>query len=415
MSYVQGLKCRECGTEADIAAVHVCEFCFGPLEVVYDYDAMRGAVTHKSIEAGPSSIWRYADLLPVLPGSTERNRVDLGAGCTPLVPAPRLGEALGLRDLWIKNDTVNPSFSFKDRVVSVALTAARQLGFETAACASTGNLAHSVAAHAARAGMDAYVFVPSDLEEAKILTTAVYGPKLVAVEGNYDAVNRLCAEVAGEYGWAFVNVNVRPYYAEGSKTLGYEIAEQLGWSLPDHVIAPMASGSMLVKIDKAFTELVRLDLVADSPVKVSGAQAHGCSPIVAAHKDGSGAVRPVKPDTIAKSLAIGNPADGYYALDAVERTGGTMEDVTDAEIADAMGLLARTEGIFAETAGGVTIAVTKKLAEAGRLDPDARTVAVVSGLGLKTLDAVADRLGPTFTVEPGFDDFVRALEQEDDQ
>ncbi|MEX0659054.1 MAG: threonine synthase [Egibacteraceae bacterium] len=413
VSYVQGLQCRECGTEADIAAVHVCEFCFGPLEVVYDYAAMRGAVTHKSIEAGPHSIWRYADLLPILPGAIEHERVDLGAGWTPLVPAPRLGAALGLRDLWLKNDTVNPSFSFKDRVVSVALSAARQLGFTTAACASTGNLAHSVAAHAAHAGMEAYVFVPSDLEEAKILTTAIYGPKLVAVEGNYDDVNRLCAEVAGEYGWAFVNVNVRPYYAEGSKTLGFEIAEQLGWTLPDHVIAPMASGSMLVKIDKAFTELIDLELVPGSPYKVSGAQAEGCSPIATAFKDGSGAVRPVKPDTIAKSLAIGDPADGYYALDAVGRTGGTMEHVTDAEIADAMGLLARTEGIFAETAGGVTVAVTRKLAAAGALDPDARTVAVISGLGLKTLDAVADRLGPTYTVAPGLDDFQAALNAKD--
>ena len=412
MSYIQGLHCRECGRETEIAAVHVCDFCFGPLEIVYDYDAMRGAVTHKTIEAGPTSIWRYADLLPVLPGANERTRVDLGAGCTPLVPAPRLGAALGLRDLWVKNDTLNPTCSFKDRVVSVALSAARVLGFDTAACASTGNLAQSVAAHAAHAGMDAYVFIPSDLEQAKILSTAIYGPKLVAVEGNYDDVNRLCAEVAGEYGWAFVNVNVRPYYAEGSKTIGYEIAEQLGWSLPDHVIAPMASGSMLVKIDKAFSELVDLDLVADRPVKVTGAQASGCSPITTAFKDGSGAVRPVRPDTIAKSLAIGNPADGYYAIDAVHRTGGTMEDVSDAEIADAMGLLARTEGIFTETAGGVTIAVVRKLAEAGRLDPDARTVAVVSGLGLKTLDAVADRLGPTFTVSPGLEDFRTTLQQE---
>jgi len=412
VSYVLGLKCRECGTEVDLAAVHVCEFCFGPLEVVYDYDAMRGAVTRKAIQTGPDSIWRYADLLPVLAGSTEHNRVDLGAGWTPLVRAPRLGAALGLRDLWLKNDTVNPSFSFKDRVVSVALSAALQLGFTTAACASTGNLAHSVAAHAARAGMEAYVFVPSDLEQAKILTTAVYGPNLVAIDGNYDDVNRLCAEVAGEFGWAFVNVNVRPYYAEGSKTLGFEIAEQLGWSLPDHVVAPMASGSMLVKIDKAFSELVSLELVTDTPVRISGAQPEGCAPIVTAYKDGSGAVRPVKPDTIAKSLAIGNPADGYYALDAVSRTGGTMEHVTDVELADAMGLLARTEGIFAETAGGVTIAVTKKLAESGRIDPEERTVAVVSGLGLKTLDAVAGRLEPTFTVAPGLADFKTALQRQ---
>ena len=410
MSYVRGLHCRECGRETDIAPVHVCEYCFGPLEVIYDYDGMRGNVTRASIEAGPRSIWRYADLLPVLPGSDPTERVDLGAGFSPLVPAPRLGKVLGLDDLWLKNDTLNPTFSFKDRVVSVALSAARALGFTTAACASTGNLAHSVAAHAAHAGMESFVFIPADLEQAKILSTAVYGPNLVAVKGNYDDVNRLCAEVAGEYGWAFVNVNVRPYYAEGSKTIGYEIAEQLGWELPDHVVAPMASGSMLVKIDKAFTELVRIGLVDDKAVRVSGAQATGCSPISTALKDGSGFVRPVKPDTIAKSLAIGNPADGYYAIDAVRRTGGWMEDVSDPEIVDAIQLLARTEGIFAETAGGVTVATLRKLAEQGRVQRGERTVAVISGLGLKTLDVVADRVGPTYTINAGLQDFQAALE-----
>ncbi len=409
MSYVQGLKCRECGRETGLAAVHVCEFCFGPLEVRYDYDAMAGNVTHASIAAGPPTIWRYADLLPELPGTDPADRVDLGAGFTPLVPAPRLGAALGLEDLWLKNDTVNPTWSFKDRVVSVALTAARALGFDTAACASTGNLAHSVAAHAAGSGMSAYVFIPSDLETAKVQAAAVYGQHLVAVKGNYDDVNRLCAEVAGEYGWAFVNVNVRPYYAEGSKTIGFEIAEQLGWRLPDHVVAPMASGSMLTKIDKGFTELTRLELVAAAPWKVSGAQATGCSPIARAHKDGSGVVRPVRPDTIAKSLAIGDPADGYYALDAVERTGGAMEDVSDTEIVDAIQLLARTEGLFAETAGGVTVAVLRKLAAQGRIEPSERTVAVISGVGLKTLDAVADRVGPAFTINAGLDDFTAAL------
>ena len=410
MSYVRGLHCRECGRETAIAPVHVCEFCFGPLEVSYDYDGMRGNVTRASIEAGPRSIWRYADLLPVLPGTDATERVDLGAGFSPLVPAPRLGKVLGLDDLWLKNDTLNPTFSFKDRVVSVALSAARALGFTTAACASTGNLAHSVAAHAAHAGMDAYVFIPADLEQAKVLSTAVYGPNLVAVKGNYDDVNRLCAEVAGEYGWAFVNVNVRPYYAEGSKTIGFEIAEQLGWSLPDHVVAPMASGSMLVKIDKAFTELVKVGLVEDTPVRVSGAQATGCSPISTALKDGSGFVRPVKPDTIAKSLAIGNPADGYYAIDAVRRTGGWMEDVSDPEIVDAIELLARTEGIFAETAGGVTVATLRKLAEQGHVKRGERVVAVISGLGLKTLDVIADRVGPTYTINAGLQDFQAALE-----
>jgi threonine synthase len=409
VSYVEGLRCRECGREVDIAAVHVCEFCFGPLEVVYDHAAMSSAVTRETIAAGPRTIWRYAPLLPELPGSRPEDRVDLGAGFTPLVRAPRLGAALGLEDLWLKNDTVNPSYSFKDRVVSVALTAARRLGFEVAACASTGNLAHSVAAHSARAGMPAFVFVPSDLEPEKVLASAVYGPRLVAVKGTYDDVNRLCAELAGEYPWAFVNVNVRPYYAEGSKTIGFEIAEQLGWRLPDHVVAPMASGSMLVKIDKAFAELVTIGLVEDAPWKISGAQATGCSPIAAALKDGTGHVRPVRPSTIAKSLAIGDPADGYYALDAVTRTGGWMEDVSDAEIVDAIGLLARTEGIFAETAGGVTVAVLRKLVEQGRAEAGARTVAVISGVGLKTVDAVAGHVGPAFTIAPGLDAFQSAL------
>ncbi len=410
MSYVEGLGCRECGREVAVAAVHVCEFCFGPLEVVYDYDAIRGATSRESIAAGPRTIWRYAPLLPELGGRPE-DRVDLGAGLTPLVPAPRLGAALGLENLLLKNDTVNPSFSFKDRVVSVALTAARHLGFEIAACASTGNLAHSVAAHAAHAGLESYVFIPSDLEPQKVVATAVYGPRLVSVKGNYDDVNRLCAEIASEYPWAFVNVNVRPYYAEGSKTIGFEIAEQLGWELPDQVVAPMASGSMLVKIDKAFTELVKVGLVDEAPWKVSGAQATGCSPIALALKDGTGLVRPVRPTTIAKSLAIGNPADGYYAIDAVKRTGGWMEDVSDGEIADAIGLLARTEGIFAETAGGVTVAVLRKLVAQGRIGPGERTVAVISGLGLKTLDAVSGHVGPTYTIAPSLGDFQAVLKE----
>jgi threonine synthase len=410
MTHVLGLQCRECGRDYAIAAQHVCEFCFGPLEIVYDYDAIGAAVSRESIAAGPLSIWRYADLLPVLEGTQEADRVDLGAGFTPLRPAPRLGEALGLDDLWIKNDTRNPTNSFKDRVVSVALTAAKQLGFTTAACASTGNLANSVAAHAASAGMDSYVFIPHDLEEAKVLASAIYDPNLIAVKGNYDDVNRLCAEVAGEFGWAFVNVNVRPYYAEGSKTIGFEIAEQLGWRLPDHVVAPMASGSMLVKIDKAFAELVKVGLVDERIVRISGAQATGCSPITTAHKDGSGAVRPQRPDTIAKSLAIGDPADGYYALDAVQRTGGFMEDVSDAEIVEAMRLLAATEGIFGETAAGVTIACVRKAARSGAIGRGERTVAVVSGHGLKTMDPLAADLGPTHTINAGLADFQAALE-----
>ena len=410
MSVVKALRCRECGREVAVGAVHVCEFCFGPLEVVYDRDEQRRRVSRASIAAGPASLWRYADLLPVLPGATPEERVDLGAGFTPLVRAPRLGEALGLRDLWLKNDTVNPTNSFKDRVVSVALTAARRLGMTTAACASTGNLAQSVAAHSAGAGLESCVLIPADLEQAKVVATAVYGTRLVAVNGNYDDVNRLCGEIAGEQAWGFVNVNLRPYYAEGSKTLGFEIAEQLGWTLPDHVVAPMASGSMLVKIAKAFGELVDLELVAEHPWRISGAQATGCSPIAAAFKAGSDVIRPVRPDTVAKSLAIGDPADGYYALDVVRSSGGEMDHVSDDEIAEAMLLLARTEGIFAETAGGVTIAVLTKLAREGRIAPDERTVAVISGHGLKTLPVLAERAGPTHTIAPTLDAFHAALD-----
>jgi threonine synthase len=410
VSVVQGLQCRECGREVAVGPVHVCEFCFGPLEVVYDRDLQRRVVTREAIAAGPPTLWRYANLLPVLPGATAAERVDLGAGMTPLVRAPRLGAALGLRDLWLKNDTLNPTNSFKDRVVSVALTAARRLGMTTAACASTGNLAQSVAAHSAGAGLDACVLIPSNLEEAKVMATAVYGARLVAVEGNYDDVNRLCGEIASEHAdWGFVNVNLRPYYAEGSKTIGFEIAEQLGWQLPDHVVAPMASGSMLVKIDKAFREFTELGLVDGAGWKISGAQATGCSPIAAAFKSGVDAIRPVRPDTVAKSLAIGDPADGYYALDVVHRTGGAMDDVSDAEIADAILLLARTEGIFAETAGGVTVAVLAKLAAAGRIDAAERTVAVISGHGLKTLPVLAGRATPTHTIPATLDDFHAAL------
>jgi threonine synthase len=408
VSYVEGLRCRECGRSYPVAAMHVCEFCFGPLEIDYDYDRLAREVSRADIERGPRSLWRYAALLPEVDGGQER--VDLGAGLTPLRPARRLGDALGLDDLWLKNDTVNPSFSFKDRVVSVALTAARGLGFTTVACASTGNLAQSVAAHAAHAGLSSYVFIPSDLEEGKVLGAAVYGPELVAVKGTYDDVNRLCAEVAEEFGWAFVNVNVRPFYAEGSKTIGFEIAEQLGWTLPDHVIAPMASGSMLVKIDKAFSELVKLELVDERPWRISGAQAEGCSPIVTAFKDGTDVVRPVRPSTVAKSLAIGDPADGPYALEAVHRTTGAMEHVTDAELVEGISLLARTEGIFGETAGGVTVAALRKLAAAGVVERGERVVAVISGLGLKTLDAIAGHVGPSLTIAPGLADFTAALE-----
>ncbi|MDQ3979584.1 MAG: threonine synthase, partial [Actinomycetota bacterium] len=357
--------------------------------------------------AGPASIWRYAPLLPAF----NDGAVDLGAGYTPLVRADRLAAELGLGELWLKNDTLNPTGSFKDRVVAVALARARELGFKVAACASTGNLANSVAAHATRAGMKHVVFIPADLEEGKVVTTAVYGPNLVAVDGNYDDVNRLCAELASERPtWAFVNVNLRTYYAEGSKTLAFETAEQLGWQVPDHVVVPVASGSQLTKIAKGFQELWKVGLLDEEPhVRVSGAQAQGCSPVAAAFVEGHDYVRPVKPSTIAKSLAIGNPADGWYALETVRSSGGAVAAVSDDEIVDAMLLLARTEGIFAETAGGVTIGTLAKLAAAGVIRRDERVVAYVTGHGLKTIEAVAARARPTVTISPTLEAFAEAL------
>ncbi len=415
--HLSGLRCRECARTYPAEALHVCEFCFGPLEVEYDYDAMAAAVSRDKIAAGPPTIWRYADLLPIGPLATEgtvAGPVDLGAGYTPLVRADRLAAELGLGELWLKNDTLNPTGSFKDRVVSVALTKARELGFKLAACASTGNLANSVAAHAARAGMESVVFIPHDLEPAKVVTTAIYGGKLVAVEGNYDDVNRLCAELAGEHPtWAFVNVNVRPYYAEGSKTLAFEVVEQLGWELPDHVVVPVASGSQLVKVHKGFGELHAVGLLDEEPcVRISGAQAEGCSPVATAFADGSEHVRPQKPSTIAKSLAIGNPADGWYALEASRSSGGAVASVTDEEIVEGIRLLARTEGIFAETAGGVTVATLAKLASQGVVRREERTVAYVTGLGLKTIDAVSPHVGPTATIAPTIEAFQETVEVE---
>jgi threonine synthase len=405
VTYLRALRCRGCGTEHPVEPAHVCDRCFGPLEPTYDYERLAGAVSRASIAAGPASLWRYRDLLP-LPTDAPLDPVWLGGGLTPLTPAPRLGAALGLTHLWIKNDTVNPTCSFKDRVVTVALTSARAFGFDTVACASTGNLANSVAAHAAAAGLDAYVFIPADLEQTKVVASAVYGPNLVAVDGTYDDVNRLCSEVADEHGWGFVNVNLRPFYAEGSKTLGFEIAEQLGWHIPDQVVAPMASGSMMTKIDKAFTELTTVGLADDRPWRMFGAQAAGCAPIAAAFAAGADEPTPVKPDTVAKSLAIGNPADGGPAIAIARRTGGWIDAADDDEIAEGMRLLARTEGVFAETAGGVTVAVLRRLVDDGRLDRDARTVAVISGNGLKTVDAVP--ASPTWTVRPSLDDFEEA-------
>ncbi len=409
MGHVQGLRCRECSRSFPAAALHVCDFCFGPLEVAYDYAAVAASVSRESIAAGPPTIWRYGAMLPV----AHDDAVDLGAGFTPLVRADRLASALGLGELWVKDDTRNPTGSFKDRVVSVALTKSRELGFKVAACASTGNLANSVAAHAARAAMDSYVFVPANLERVKIQTTAVFGGNLIAVDGNYDDVNRLCAELASEHpDWAFVNVNVRPYYSEGSKTLAFEVAEQLGWEVPDHVVVPIASGSQLTKIHKGFHELTAVGLVeGGDSVRISGAQAEGCSPVATAFAEGSDIVRPVRPDTIAKSLAIGNPADGWYALQVARSTGGAIGSVTDAEIVEGIRLLARTEGIFAETAGGVTIATLAKLAASGVVRSDERVVAYVTGTGLKTVEALGDDVGPSAVIPPTLEAFAAVVEK----
>jgi threonine synthase len=402
------LKCKECGAEYELQAKHVCDLCFGPVEVTYDYDFLRETVTRETIAAGPNSIWRYRPFLPV---ATD-NPIDVGTGMTPLVEARRLARRLGLKKLYIKNDAVNmPTLSFKDRVVSVALTRAQELGFTTVSCASTGNLANSTAAIAAHAGLDCYVFIPADLEAGKVLGTLIYNPTVMAVKGNYDQVNRLCSEVANTHGWGFVNINLRPYYSEGSKTLGYEVAEQLGWQLPDHIVAPLASGSLFTKIYKGFQEFINVGLVDDKHVRFSGAQAEGCSPIAQAFREGRDFVTPVKPNTIAKSIAIGNPADGIYALDVAQKTNGNIESVNDREIVEGIKLLAETEGIFTETAGGTTIAVLKKLVEAGKIDPEETTVAYITGNGLKTQEAVQGEIGEPLTIEPKLDAFERALER----
>jgi threonine synthase len=396
------LVCRECRATQPLGPSYACQECFGPLEIGYEFPE----VTRAQIEAGPKNIWRYQALLPVPADITGSPNME--PGFTRLLKADNLARELGIRKLWVKDDSGNPTHSFKDRVVAIALSAARELGMTVFACPSTGNLANAVAAAGARAGMKTVVFIPHDLETPKVVTSAVYTDSLVAVKGNYDDVNRLASEIAGEEeGWAFVNVNVRPYYAEGSKTLGYEVAEQLGWRLPRQVVIPVASGSQLTKVDKGFSELVQLGLVDDAPYTIFGAQAEGCSPVSQAFKAGHDVVRPVKPDTIAKSLAIGNPADGPYVLDVARRTGGAVEDVTDEEVREGIRLLARTEGVFAETAGGVTVAVLKKLVETGQLDPDEETVVFNTGDGLKTLDAIADRVGPAATIEPSYAAFMR--------
>jgi threonine synthase len=411
------LKCRECGTDYPLEALYVCERCFGPLEVAYDHSRLTdGGIgeLRRRIQAGPQNIWRYADFLPLQggpPGPSGRlaSRVGLPAGCTPLIRADRLAQRLGLREVWVKNDAANPTHSFKDRVVSVATARARELGYQVIACASTGNLANSVAAHGAALGLESYVFIPADLEEQKVLATGVYGTRLVAVKGNYDDVNRLCTELSAERDWAFVNVNLRPYYAEGSKTLAFEIAEQLGWELPDRCIAPIASGSLFTKIAKGFAEWREVGLLDGELPRMNGAQAEGCSPVASAFAAGHDVCRPVKPDTIAKSLAIGNPADGPYALDLARRSDGGIDSVDDDEIRAGIALLAQTTGIFTETAGGVTTAVLAKLAQRGDIDPDERVVLVITGEGLKTLDAVRDTF-QTHTIEPSVAEFETRVE-----
>ncbi len=405
---MKSLVCRECGKEYPTEAIHVCELCFGPLEVKYNYEEIKQKISRSTIEAGPRSLWRYLDLLPV----EGQGSIGISAGFTPLIRAKNLGAFLGIDELYIKNDCVNhPTLSFKDRVVAVALTRARELGFETAACASTGNLANSVAAHAAQAGMQCYVFIPSDLEAAKVLGNLIYRPKVIEVEGTYDDVNRLCSEIAGERRWAFVNVNIRPYYAEGSKTLAFETVEQLGWRTPDQVVVPMASGSLLTKIWKGLNEFHKVGLIGPVSTKVHGAQAEGCSPISTAFKQGRDFFKPVKPNTIAKSLAIGNPADGYYALITAAESGGVMETVTDDEIIEGIKLLAQTEGVFAETAGGVTVGVLQKLAKQGIIKKQDVTVAYITGNGLKTQEAVVNSVGRPIRIPPSLVKFEQTFGQ----
>ena len=405
MTNATHLACRECSREFSLDPINVCDFCFGPLEVQYDQGAIQARVTRERIEAGPRSIWRYKDMLPV----DDDYIVDLNVGFTPLLRANNLARELGMRELWIKNDTCNPSWSFKDRVVAVASSRARQLGFETLACASTGNLANAVSAHAARAGMRAVVFIPHDLEAGKVLGSAIYHPTIVAVNGSYDDVNRLCSELADNRHWAFVNINVRPYYSEGSRTLAFEVAEQLGWRAPRQCVAPMASGSLFTKIHKGFEELQTYGLIDEAEVRMVGAQATGCSPIATAWQNDTTNIRPVKPNTIAKSLAIGNPADGYYALKTMAATDGGAASVSDDEVVEGIQLLAQTEGVFAETAGGVTIAGLRQAIEREIIDPEESTVAFITGGGLKTADAVEPHVTRPIPVEGTLQSFEDAF------
>jgi threonine synthase len=408
--FFSNLKCRECGRLYPKEAIHICEFDFGPLEAAYDYDAIKASISREAIESRPKSMWRYRELLPIDGAPTVGAQV----GFTPLVKADRLAKRLGVKELYVKNDTVNyPTLSFKDRVVSVALSRARELGFKVVACASTGNLANSVAANAASAGLTSYVLIPSDLERSKVVNSLVYGTNVVGIEGPYDQVNRLCSEIAGKYGWGFVNVNLRPYYAEGSKSMGFEIVEQLGWNVPKHTVIPMASGSLLTKIYKAYTEFAKVGIVEPQPFSVHGAQATGCSPISTALKKGTDIVKPVpKPETIVKSLAIGTPADGYYAIRTMKETGGSAEDCTDDEVVEGIRLLAETEGIFAETAGGTTVACAKKLIESGRIPADESIVLCITGHGLKTQEAIHEKCGAPRVIKPSLREFEALVADE---
>ena len=409
MSYVKGLKCRECGRQYPKEPLYVCEYCFGPLEVDYDYEKIRKKLTKEVIESRPKNLWRYRELLPIDGQPTS----GLNSGFTPLIRAKNLEKVLGVKELYIKDDSVNhPTLSFKDRVVAVALSKAKEFGFSTVACASTGNLANSVAAQVVIANLKSYIFIPADLELGKVIGTLIYNPVLVAVEGNYDQVNRLCSEIATKYKWAFVNINIRPYYAEGSKTYGYEIVEQLGWKAPKHIIVPCAGGSLITKIWKGLKEAQNIGLIDKVDTKIYAAQATGCCPIVTAVKENSEIIKPVKPNTIAKSLAIGNPADGIYAVGTVKESGGWAEDVTDDEIVEAIKLLALTEGVFTETAGGVTLGVTKKLIEQGRISKDESIVICITGNGLKTQEAVMEKIGKPIKIKPNITSFEENVKED---
>jgi threonine synthase len=408
MSFVKGLQCRECGQEFPKKPLHVCDTCFGPLEIVYDYDGIKKSISREKIAHRATNLWRYRELLPI----DGEPQVGLHSGFTPLIRARRLGDALGVRELYIKDDSVNhPTFSYKDRVVSVAISKAVEFGFDTVSCASTGNLANSVAAHAAKAGLNCYVFIPEGLEQGKIIGSAIYGPKTVAIKGNYDDVNRLCSEIGDKYGWAFVNVNLRPYYAEGAKTHAFEVAEQLGWKLPKHIVVASAGGTILPKIAKAFKELIRVGLVADTGSKIYSAQAAGCAPIIDALQKGTDVISPAKPNTIASSIAIGNPADGYYVLEAVRQSGGWGESASDEEILDGITLLARTEGIFTEPAGGTEVAVAKKLILEGRIPRDESIVISITGNGYKTIEVVAGSVETPFTINATLQKFDELYQQ----